>query len=229
MNRTGPWPHIVDCLRKSCASGSACIARSARKTAALARCRPAPNATTHAASIRHIEWQTMHTIRVSWSDATLGQCHDQTWRAGLARSEGVCVLTGVPVHRGDTVFRPFAIGRDSPVNAPHMILANTLRQDKPSVTRQNPGGGVCRIVMPENLSHGDGRSNSIAMTVSTVNQALNGTSPQPQAVSDHLSRPAPAPTTDHAQQQQDQECDTGTAGDRYEYRKEWVVFAGDLP
>jgi hypothetical protein len=131
MNQMGPWPHIVDCLRSS----SPCTARSTRKPAMLARCSPAPNALTPTASIRHIEWQTMHTIRVSWSDATLGQCHDQTWRAGLARTEGVCALTGVPVRRGDAVFRPLALGHDSPINAPHMILANTLRQDKPGVDR----------------------------------------------------------------------------------------------
>jgi hypothetical protein len=151
MNRMGPWPHIIDCLRASTPR----TAHSTRKPATLARCSPAPNATTHTASIRHIEWQTMHTIRVSWSDPTLGQCHDQTWRAGSARTEGVCVLTGVPVRRGDAVFRPLALGRDAPVNAPHMILANTLRQDKPGVARQNPGRSVCRIVVPETLRRGE--------------------------------------------------------------------------
>jgi hypothetical protein len=36
-----------------------------------------------------------------------------------------------------------------------MILANTLRQDKPGVAQQNRKGGVCRIVVPETLRCGE--------------------------------------------------------------------------
>lgn len=77
-------------------------------------------------SIRRIERQTESTILVSWSDPTLGRYQDQTWRAGFARVAGVCGLTGMPVRRGDPVFRPVVRGGFRPLNAFDMILADTL-------------------------------------------------------------------------------------------------------
>jgi hypothetical protein len=84
------------------------------------------SAKANASSIRRIEWQTTRTVLVSWSDSTLGRYEDQTWRAGFARTAGFCGLTGVPVRRGDVVFRPFQRGGATPTNALDMILADTL-------------------------------------------------------------------------------------------------------
>lgn len=131
MNRMEPWRHIVDCLREG-VPGTAPSTRKPAAHATQARRNPAPNALTGAPSIKRIEWQTAHTIRVSWSDATLGQYHDQMWRAGFARAPGVCGLTGVPVRRGDAVFRPSVRGGVAFMNAPIMILADTLRQEESS-------------------------------------------------------------------------------------------------
>jgi hypothetical protein len=80
----------------------------------------------NASSISRIEWQTTCTILVSWSDSTLGRYVDQTWRAGFARTDGICGLTGKTVRRGDPVFRPLQRGDATPKNAFDMILADTV-------------------------------------------------------------------------------------------------------
>ena len=80
----------------------------------------------NALTISRIEWQTTCTILVSWSDSTLGRYEDQTWRAGFARTAGICGLTGALVRRGDAVFRPLQRGAVAPTNSLDMILADTL-------------------------------------------------------------------------------------------------------
>ncbi|WP_245253785.1 DUF3331 domain-containing protein [Paraburkholderia sp. LEh10] len=80
----------------------------------------------NASSIRRIEWRTSCTILVSWSDSTRGRYEDQTWRAGFARTSGICGLSGVPVRRGDPVFRPLHRDGVMPPNALDMIRADTL-------------------------------------------------------------------------------------------------------
>jgi hypothetical protein len=80
----------------------------------------------NASSIRRIEWQTTCTILVSWSDSRYGSYVDQTWRAGFARINGICGLTGKPVRRGDPVFRPLQRNNAAPKNAFDMILASTV-------------------------------------------------------------------------------------------------------
>jgi len=87
-------------------------------------------AMANASSISRIEWQTTCTILVSWSDSTLGRYVDQTWRAGFARTDGICGLTGKPVRRGDPVFRPLQRADAAPKNAFDMILADTLPDAK---------------------------------------------------------------------------------------------------
>ncbi|MBN3752176.1 DUF3331 domain-containing protein [Paraburkholderia sp. Tr-20389] len=112
MNRIDPWSQIVGRLHDRPR-----FVVQPNPTAAMA----------NASSIRRIEWQTTCTILVTWSDSTLGRFEDQTWRAGFARTSGICGLTGVAVRRGDPVFRPLQKGGVMPRNALDMILANTLR------------------------------------------------------------------------------------------------------
>jgi hypothetical protein len=124
MNGIDPWSQIVKWLRGH-PSGMEC---AIRRTAHASRdfCNPPPCAIANFSSIRRIERQTESTILVSWSDPTLGRYQDQTWRAGFARTAGVCGLTGMPVRRGDAVFRPVVRGSARPLNAFDMILADTL-------------------------------------------------------------------------------------------------------
>ncbi|MBN3763750.1 DUF3331 domain-containing protein [Burkholderia sp. Ac-20365] len=121
MNRIDPWLQIVSGLHgRSRFTAQQSLAPSER-------CSPMTVAMANASSIRRIEWQTTCTILVSWSDSTLGHFEDQTWRAGFARTSGVCGLTGEPVRRGDPVFRPLQRAGVLPRNAFDMILANTLQ------------------------------------------------------------------------------------------------------
>src|ERR1700709_2404980 len=64
---------------------------------------------------------------VYWSDAAVCHYGYQGWRVTAATSEGVCSLTGAPIHRGDSVYRPSQ--RDpKPQNAAAMILAAAMPQ-----------------------------------------------------------------------------------------------------
>ena len=132
MNRIDPWMQIVSGLhgraRFVAQPSPAPAARGPRE-----RCGSMTTAMANAVSIRRIEWQTTCTILVSWSDSTLGRFEDQTWRAGFARTSGVCGLTGVPVRRGDPVFRPLQKGGVTPRNALDMIRADTLRAPQNSL------------------------------------------------------------------------------------------------
>ncbi len=132
MNRIDPWCQIVGGLRGRAADATHSARGPAIHDAVCelpARCNPMPRTMATASSIRHIEWQTASTILVSWSDARLGLFQDQTWRVGVARRQGTCALTGVPVRRGDVVFRPLARAGTTPMNASDMILAATLSRE----------------------------------------------------------------------------------------------------
>jgi Domain of unknown function (DUF3331) len=86
--------------------------------------RPFPQAI-----VRVIERPSSATALVYWSDP--GTCHYgyQGWRATTATGEGVCSLSGTPIHRGDQVYRPSQ--RDpKPQNAAAMILAVAMPADE---------------------------------------------------------------------------------------------------
>ncbi|WP_227747197.1 DUF3331 domain-containing protein [Paraburkholderia franconis] len=60
---------------------------------------------------------------VYWSDARSGHYADRVWRIGLARVDAFCVLTGMPIWRGDPVFRLRVSPSSFPANHNRMILA----------------------------------------------------------------------------------------------------------
>src|SRR6478752_3821975 len=81
------------------------------------------------AIVRVIERPSSATALVYWSDP--GNCHYgyQGWRATTANAEGVCSLSGMPIHRGDQVYRPSQ--RDpKPQNAAAMILAAAMPKNE---------------------------------------------------------------------------------------------------
>lgn len=55
-----------------------------------------------------------------------GRCHygEQRWVLCTAKRSGSCALSGLPVKRGDTIFRPN--GRPVPLNGDAMILPSGL-------------------------------------------------------------------------------------------------------
>lgn len=116
MRNTDPWTQIVGGLEHPVP-----IIQGWREL-----CTPTRTAMANASSIHRIEWQTTCTVLISWSDSTLGRFDEQTWRAGFARTSGICGLTGMPVRRGDPVFRPLPRGGVKPTNAFDMIRADIL-------------------------------------------------------------------------------------------------------
>jgi hypothetical protein len=71
-----------------------------------------------------VERLTARTLSVYWSDPRSGHYGDQIWRIGLARVDSHCVLTGLPIRRGDPIFRPRLFGSYRPANSHRMILAS---------------------------------------------------------------------------------------------------------
>lgn len=127
MNRTDRWSQIVGGLRAVAANRFSVRRRSLaydererERDAAMQRTAP------YEPFISSVERRSSSTIVVSWSDATRGRYLDQVWRAGYARAAGFCGLTGIPVRRGDVVFRPLLRGGVAPVNAFDMILADRV-------------------------------------------------------------------------------------------------------
>jgi hypothetical protein len=76
--------------------------------------------------IHRIEWHSRSMILVSWSDARAGRRENQMWRASVARTTGVCKLSGTAVRCGDVIFRPTRRKNGLPMGAPDMILAERL-------------------------------------------------------------------------------------------------------
>ena len=64
------------------------------------------------------------TLTVRWVQP--GRCHyaEQRWRLVAAGRNGICAISGLPVRKGDIVYRPDA--RPSASNAKIMILENAL-------------------------------------------------------------------------------------------------------
>lgn len=86
--------------------------------------RPFPGAV-----VRVIERPSGATAIVYWSDP--GTCHYgyQGWRVTTAAIDGACALTGLPIHRGDSVYRPSQ--RDpKPQNSAAMILSSSMPENE---------------------------------------------------------------------------------------------------
>jgi len=81
-----------------------------------------------------VERLTAGTLSVYWSDPCLGHYEDQIWRSGLARSDAHCVLTGIRIYRGDSIYRPRLFGTYRPANSHRMILASAATD----YLRKNP-------------------------------------------------------------------------------------------
>ncbi|MFP3605972.1 DUF3331 domain-containing protein [Paraburkholderia sp. SIMBA_053] len=70
-----------------------------------------------------------HTVSVCWSDSQSGHYAEQVWRLGLARNDGYCALSGLPIMEGDEVFRPRRSTTCVPANWNRMILASEVASE----------------------------------------------------------------------------------------------------
>ncbi|SAK90929.1 hypothetical protein AWB81_04856 [Caballeronia arationis] len=141
LKRADPWMqtvHQLKALPSESVEGSAPKAGRAENdfilqlTRAWDRDHPQPSNDRRPfpqAVVRVIERPSSATALVYWSDP--GTCHYgyQGWRATTATGEGVCSLSGTPIHRGDPIYRPSQ--RDpKPQNASAMILAAAMPVDE---------------------------------------------------------------------------------------------------
>jgi hypothetical protein len=138
-----PWMQTVHSLTSNRSGGSATAPQQRtvhpfleRLTRAWERDHPrvAPNAAPSRrpfpeAVVRVIERPSSATAIVYWSDAATCHYGYQGWRVTTASSDGACALTGEPIHRGDSVYRPSQ--RDpKPHNAAAMILASSMPENE---------------------------------------------------------------------------------------------------
>lgn len=77
------------------------------------------------ASVEVIERRSATSVTICWSDPT--SCHyvEQIWTLRLARNRTVCVLSGMPIRRGDPVYCPSQRGH-VPANVGRTILAAAI-------------------------------------------------------------------------------------------------------
>lgn len=79
-----------------------------------------------AEGISDVERRSRATIAIDWADSTFGHYGEQLWSLGIARRKAVCALSGEPINRGDSIYRPRHIGGRVPLNSAAMILAAFL-------------------------------------------------------------------------------------------------------
>jgi len=131
-----PWATTISRLGKApaqdikigpsdkCDKG-ACAARAARRTATAER-KQAASSEHSGAVITFVERFGAKSISITWRDSTAGRYTEQLWVRRIARSRGVCALTGADIVRGDAVYGPFSRPSSRPRNMSQMILADQL-------------------------------------------------------------------------------------------------------
>ena len=60
--------------------------------------------------ITNVERRSRSTVVMNWTDATLGHYGEQLWSRSVARRKAVCALSGEPIKRGDSIYKPRYIG-----------------------------------------------------------------------------------------------------------------------
>lgn len=137
-----PWSAVISCLRDDGAGRSSHVAdkvsqpmRQARRESAggalrgsaIERARTPP---TRAKSTRvtFVERFTAKSVSITWRDATAANYCEQLWIRRIARSQGVCALTGAAIARGDAVYSPAGRTAMRPANCAQMVLATVLEE-----------------------------------------------------------------------------------------------------
>lgn len=78
--------------------------------------------------VRLLDRPTATTAILSWSDPTACHYEYQGWRVSKAERYGICALSGLPISKGDEVYRPRA-STPRPRNAKAMILRRVLERE----------------------------------------------------------------------------------------------------
>ncbi|MBP0589629.1 DUF3331 domain-containing protein [Paraburkholderia sp. LEh10] len=128
-----PWTTTISRLGKTpsqdiktCDNGP-CAARADRGSATVERAQTqAASGKYSGAVITFVERFGAKSISITWRDSTAGRYTEQLWVRRIARSRGVCALTGTVIVRGDAVYGPFSRPSSRPLNMSQMILAKQL-------------------------------------------------------------------------------------------------------
>jgi len=127
-----PWLHAIKMLK--CSNNSSFERSGSTHVQPLTCSSPRQNAHRQKNTfVKVLEKPTSTTATVAWFDST--SCHygDQSWSLRVARSNGICALTGEPVRKGDRVYQPRKSGY-RPRNANEMILSSVLSlEESPDV------------------------------------------------------------------------------------------------
>jgi hypothetical protein len=105
-------------------AGRECTGR-VRRGAAADRAR-APSALAKSAVVTFVERFTAKSVSITWRDSTAANYCEQLWIRRIARSQGVCALTGNSIVRGDAVYGPAGRTAARPANAAQMVLAEAI-------------------------------------------------------------------------------------------------------
>ncbi|WP_080436093.1 DUF3331 domain-containing protein [Burkholderia ubonensis] len=122
-----PWTQTIGLLKILSS-----FARDQRDKAAALNRNPVPR--THcsreaskqpAFPVKILDRPDRNTVTVAWCDPTLCHYGDQIWEAGIAKSTGVCAISGMCIERGDEIYKPRS-ARKRPLNANAMILCSAV-------------------------------------------------------------------------------------------------------
>ncbi|CAG4890122.1 DUF3331 domain-containing protein [Paraburkholderia saeva] len=124
-----PWSQTLSLLARLSSDSASALPkpdyrRDRKQRRALVGVLALPGA---GARIRIVERPDPVTATIAWYDPTVCHYGDQTWRASVARSSGVCAVSGLAIRRGDAIYRPGS-GRPSPRNCNAMILARFVEE-----------------------------------------------------------------------------------------------------
>jgi len=134
-----PWAAVISWLKDSAAGESHAESGpnwplrrirhegggAARHRAAAERARTA-STRARSAIVTFVERFSAKSISITWRDSTAANYCEQLWVRRIARSQGVCALTGTTIARGDAVYGPASRAADRPTNCAQMVLARVL-------------------------------------------------------------------------------------------------------
>lgn len=135
-----PWSAVISCLKGDGADRSSHgmdkvsqPMRQARRESASAALRSSavertrtPLARPKSTRVTFVERFTAKSVSITWRDATAANYCEQLWIRRIARSHGVCALTGEAIVRGDAVYSPAGRTAMRPANCAQMVLAAVL-------------------------------------------------------------------------------------------------------
>jgi hypothetical protein len=125
---SAPGARVVDrptlVRRKRCDKAVSASCSGGRATAAT-RARP-PASPSRSTIVKFVERFSAKSVSITWRDATAANYSEQLWIRRIARSQGVCAITGAAIVRGDAVYGPAGRTAVRPANGSQMVLAEAL-------------------------------------------------------------------------------------------------------